>query len=179
MSTDWHKVKGVVNYINEKNFKGVVYFGFFVRDVEGFFRHGQVRPTFNKGDEIEFEFQETKHGNQVNIDSVEIIEKASAKATPTKAAGRDDYWLRKEQRDLVTDEARARGASLNTAVAMVTAALDKDILPIGGTKKDAKWEQFTTLVFKVAEEVYDYTQRKPAAVSEDAVEEEEEDPFAD
>lgn len=63
----------------------------------------------------------------------QVANKSVASAT---AGGKDDYWRRKEERDLVNDVQRHIGASANTAIAFVDLLLKTDSVAVPTKKAD-------------------------------------------
>lgn len=80
-SADLEHASGVVKAMSKKKIKTVngmkPVFSFCIEDDEGddiWYRTGFTQPEFEKGDEIEFDFEETKYGLEVAMDSVEVVE---------------------------------------------------------------------------------------------------------
>src|SRR5688572_1310279 len=107
-------VSGIVNTL-EKNKYGFYNFTLINDDIK--YGAGKFPPKFSEGDFVEFEAKQNEKGFW-NIDnrsvraskpteSVQTAVKAAAAAAPQT---KDQYWARKEERDIITDEKREIGA---------------------------------------------------------------------
>lgn len=113
-----------------------------------------------EGDEVTF--TATAKGNFLNADvaSMQILSQGNSVPAPQRQQGgsyqnrprqggagggprkptdtsKDDYWKNKEERDVRTQQAIQYQAARNAAIAVCTAALERDILPLPGTKAKA------------------------------------------
>ena len=57
-----------------------------VKTAEGWFSYGFKKPTFNIGDEVDFQYTENTYGKNIDHASVRMINKAPAGAAPAPAA---------------------------------------------------------------------------------------------
>lgn len=120
-------------------------------DDEEWYGMGFDRPSFNEGDEIQFNF--TKNGKYKNVDasSIEVTNAGESKpagnkkATSSDVMSKDDYWRRKEEGDVKTQREIRYQASRNAAIEFVRLGLEQDILPLSRTKAD-KEEQLDMYV---------------------------------
>ena len=104
---------------------------------DNWYKAGFTDPQLNKGDNIEFEYTETKYGNEIDVASItEVKEEKKAKtpvaaSTPVKAVGnKNDYW---EERAVKDDDRQVLitfQASRNAAIAIVTSALQANTVAL-------------------------------------------------
>lgn len=150
----------VVKWAGGKDIKGRTYFSFNLVDVDDFFRCGTNDPNVKKGDMITFKYDiDPKWGNQVDVKSVEVVDKApeqkaapAAKKNAGTAVGRDDYWANKEAADVDRQKIISLQAATNIATNIVTAALQADVLPLP-TKKAEKFDALLAMVEQVADDL--------------------------
>jgi len=162
-------IKGVVSLVHGnpwddwKTGKKITLYSFKIEGDESWYRTGQEKPGFVKGQSISFEVGAK---NNVDLDTVTILE-AEVKVAPKAASGgdkvrptsvsRDDYWANKEARDLMKDERYQTVdiprmtfcTSQDAAVALVVAALQHDCLP--KLKADNKAGRLKTVLAYVDE----------------------------
>jgi hypothetical protein len=93
---------------------------------------------------------------------------AQRQAPAQAAASKDDYWTKKEERDVITQQVIQLQASRNAAIAVCSAALAQGILPLPAKKADA----FDTFLAAIDEA----TQRYEAS---SAAKRDGNDPFSD
>ena len=67
---------------------------------------------------------------------------------------KDDYWQRKEERDIQQDRARGRGAALNTSVEIIKAALQTG----HNTAEIENQDDFLDEAKKMADKIFTWTQ---------------------
>lgn len=105
-----------------------------------YFNAGFKDPGLNQGDSIQFEAGLNAKGYwEANLQSLRKVDPepvVHTNASTTKVLGKDDYWTRKEQRDLVNDNARNVGASTNTAIAFVELLLKAEAVKIPAKTAD-------------------------------------------
>lgn len=198
-----NRVKGVVKYINEKEWddrrsgEKIMLYSFKLEGDDDYYRTGQTKPDFEEGQSIAFEVD---NKNNVDLETVEVLEaevKKAPKAGARPAArsggfrkdaaasgGRDAYWEKKEARDLEKDARYQKVdiprmtfcTSQDAAVSLVTAALQHDCLPkIGTVSKTARLSALLAYVDEITDRFF--RQRMGAATEvsdEDASEEAEE-----
>jgi hypothetical protein len=185
-------LKGVVGYVSSNDWddrrtgEKIKLWSFKVEGDNTWYRTGQKEPAFKKGQSIQFDVKDAK-GN-VDFDSIEVLESevkvapkpaASGRSASGSAGSRDDYWANKEQRDLAKDERYQTVdiprmtfcTSQDAAVALVTAAIEKDILPI--PKDSAKSARLKGVLNMVDELTDRFFKQRMAASTEGKVEKEE------
>ena len=133
-------IKGVVQKITKN---GPAYN---IKVDEQWYGCGFNKPAFSEGSMIKFEA--IQKGKWVNVDqeSLEVLGDAplpekkkvvdySSQVTSTTT--RDEYWARKEERDIKNDLDRHVGATRNTAIAFVDLLVRNEALKLPASK-DAK-----------------------------------------
>lgn len=96
--------KGTVQKTYEKVFNGKTLFSFTLRGTKGFFRTGQIRPTFKEGGYIAFEADDALN---VDMDSIESLSHKEPEVTDssksvTAYVDREDF----RQRSIIYQSAR-------------------------------------------------------------------------
>lgn len=148
-------VKGIVEFLGSKNGKT-----WNIKLSDGkWYGHGFKKPAFSKGDVIEFSFTESGAFLNIEIASVKVHAKPQAPvvaqaavpngdAAPAPATGKSGgaYWDAKDQRITFL-------ACRNTAVEIVSLALQHDALALG-TKKADKLDTLVAYVDEVARQLY-------------------------
>lgn len=156
---------------------------------------GKERPKFDKGDTIRFETVTNGRYLNVNEETVEVVTDAPAprrSPAPTSAPkkfstemSKDDYWRRKEERDLSKDEVHAGvqkeirlQASRNAAIELMSVAIQAGLLPDVVEEKKKKGTRFDillTYVDKLTQKFYNETAAISAVAKDSVAEEEGED----
>lgn len=174
------RVKGVVKYINEKEWddrrsgETITLYSFKLEGDDDYYRTGQTKPEFEEGQSIAFEVDKK---NNVDMETIEVLEtevkkapKAAGKAgsgggfrKPAAGGSREDYWAKKEERDVARD-ARYQAVDIprmtfcsaqDAAVELVTAALQHECLPkIGTVTKTARLTALLTYVDEITDRFY-------------------------
>ena len=85
---------------------------------------------------------------------------AGAGGGSSNYAQKEKYWAEKEVRDIGTQQKISYAGALNTAVCMVNAMLERELLKLGGKKADA-WDAFEAYVNDLAETLYVRIQSAP------------------
>lgn len=196
-----NRVKGIVRYINEKEWddrrsgETIMLYSFKLDGDDDYYRTGQTKPEFEEGQSIAFEVD---NKNNVDLETVEVLEaevKKAPKATgrPAKsggfsknasgsAGGRDEYWAKKEARDLEKDARYQKVdiprmtfcTSQDAAVSLVTAALQHDCLPkIGTVSKTARLSALLAYVDEITDRFFRQRMGAATEVSEETETEEE------
>lgn len=107
---------------------------------------GSNDPGFSDGAMVEFEV--TQNGDYFNAKNVKVLGKSATKPVTTGSRTvnnneKEDYFRRKEERDVLNDKLRNIGAGRNTAIAFVDLLVKADAikLPAAQNKKaDALFE---------------------------------------
>lgn len=180
------QMQGTVGWTGSKAWQDKVFYSFKIDGVEDFFRTGTDNPNVTKGDVVSFGYvnKANKQGvinkevQAATINKVAVASNPAAGATPspsgtTKAVGKDDYWGRKEATDEVRQKIIAYQASRNASIEMINAALVAGILPLGSGAKDAKFDLYKEMVWKLTQELFADT-HSPHVLEEPA-----DDPYAD
>lgn len=116
---------------------------------------GYDKPNCNEGDMIEFTAGENTYGLTVEADTIEVLEKAQPKAPRSVGGGtagktsKDDYWTRKEQRDIEAQPRIERQSARRDAIDLVKLGVEAGLLQ----PKDYK--DLQKFVQKQAEQFYD------------------------
>ena len=142
-----------------------------------------------KGDQVQFDVVQNGQYANCKVETMQILGAAQPQAqyqqpasntkpaykaysgprnNNTVAASKDDYWTKKEERDVVTQTVIQLQASRNAAIAVCSSALAAGILPVPAKKADA-FDAFLAAVDEV-------TQRYEAS---SGAKREGGDPFAD
>lgn len=138
---------GVIGRIGEKHWQGKTFYSLVLRGQEGWHNLGVKRPPAI-GTSVKFYSSANAKGFLTVDGSIEITaDGAAAPAAGVKevskgsSVSKDDYWNRKEERDLHNDTARELGASRNTAIAIIDLALRNEIvkLPAAAKREEFMW----------------------------------------
>lgn len=141
-----------------------------------------------KGDQVQFDVVQNGQYANCKVETMQILGAAQPQAQQQQAsygnsgakksyaprqgaspaASKDDYWTKKEERDVVTQTVIQLQASRNAAIAVCSSALSAGILPLPAKKADA-FDAFLAAVDEV-------TQRYEVS---SAAKREGGDPFAD
>jgi hypothetical protein len=131
--------QGTVKKVLTKNWQDKTLYSLILNESEKIFGLGTFRLKAKPGDFVKFEYSVNKNGYpDANTKTLEVTENKEAIHTEVsaKAAGRasglskDDYWNRKEARDLRQDELREIGATRNTAVEWIKFLMEKEALKL-------------------------------------------------
>ncbi|MDE2097336.1 MAG: hypothetical protein KGL39_08845 [Patescibacteria group bacterium] len=115
-------MKGVVARIFEKEFANGMAYSFTLRGDRTFYRSGNKKPTFSEGDSIQFDVEMkganayAKGVSQWKSEDVVQGRTAAAVAIPRTA---DDFWRRKETRDIETQKRIELQSCRNSAIELV------------------------------------------------------------
>lgn len=172
-------VKGIVNYVGGKPWKDrsgvdVTLHSFRLVDNNTFYTCGTTSPGVEKGQLIEFDG--TVKGEdkfQVNLPSIKILKEATTEVVqPTTGStvkmgwrgsyksniSKDDYWKRKEERDIAnegrreaTQEIIQLQSSRNSAIAAAEVILDNGGLDLEKIAKGKKKEAIEALIDSLTE----------------------------
>ncbi len=167
---------GVVQRVLNKDFKGKMLYSFSLGEDKPLFGLGGVRPNFNEGDKITFEYILNNKGYPV-VDgkSIKVVERGAngAQAVPAAAGvpaqGREAYWSNKEARDVETQKRISFQAARNSAIETFSKAVELGLVSLG-QKKDTKFDNFLRGINKLTVQTYWEYQDAPSLVR---VEEEE------
>ncbi len=143
-----------------------------------YFRTGTTQPPMAAGEFIEFTAVE-KNGNfNVNIDTIQTIAQQEVQQAPKPSgqtdqpsntsgstgaptggdynphkdySNKDNYWARREERDLVTSARINYSASQRDAITLIVAALEQDCLSFGNVAKGKKLDMLYDFIDKATE----------------------------
>lgn len=120
-------VKGKVFKVSGKQFQFGMLYSIKLDGNPTYYSTGKDKPRCKDGDYVQFEEYQNVAGYwNAKPESVLVLDEtpqvstgASVKTAYQGGVSKDDYWARKEARDLENDKARNVGASRNTAIAFV------------------------------------------------------------
>lgn len=95
--------------------------------------YGFERPGFGVGTPVSFTFSMNGKWRNVDKGSVKVLDSAPAPKVVNGVGavkGKDDYWSRKETRDVENDKKREYGATRNSAIAVVDLLLKYEAVKI-------------------------------------------------
>lgn len=128
-------ITGIVDKVLTKAWNGKTFYSLaLVNDkIYGF---GMFKPSANVGDTVSFEAKENAKGYmeadkttlKVTKGESKVVSGGSVRAS--SMMGKDDYWSRKEARDIENDKLRTIGASRNTAIAWVDLLIKAEALKL-------------------------------------------------
>ena len=116
-----------------------------------------------QGDTVQFHWQAKGKYKNITKGTLEVTAAGSgapaaapAAAAPKAAVGsRDDYWAKKDAYDKeVRQKLIMYQSATKDAVSIAVAALNKDILPTTGQKKQDKWDSYMAVVQQVRDQIY-------------------------
>lgn len=147
---------GIVTKVFEKEWNGksgpVMLYSFKLENDDMWYRTGNSRPNIAEGQHVKF----VTSGQDVDVNSIEVSESEVATATPAASVAsrattsKDGYWAAREERDRkVTQPLIAYQAARRDAVAIVTSALENDVLAFGNTNKGKKLDMLVDFVEEV------------------------------
>ena len=136
-------VKGQVKEISQRPWNDVVLYSFSLTNDRTYYNTGSKKPGVKVGDYIEFEpFKNAKGYWNVKPEDIKSMPTPTEVSAPaavtmtgraTMGMTKDDYWNRKEARDLENDRQRNIGASRNTAISLVDILLRHETLKLPKT----------------------------------------------
>jgi hypothetical protein len=134
-------MKGVVARIFEKEFPNGMAYSFTLRGDRAFYRSGNKKPTFSEGDSIQFEVEMkganayAKHIQPWTGGEVEVAVPAAkvANGGPRTA---DDFWRRKEVRDVETQKRIELQSCRNSAIAFVAELVKAEAVKLPAKQAD-------------------------------------------
>lgn len=139
---------GIVQKISAFPYRGKNLMSFTLQGTQGFFQLGEKSPSFLEGQSLEFSADAGKRANSFNVDfsSIKVVQGNTQTAgTPAQVAAgnvtpirqragaavrtgdimsKDDYWRRREERDLLTQKRIERQSCRNSAIALASVLYD-------------------------------------------------------
>jgi hypothetical protein len=156
------QVIGEVAAASSKQLPSGTYYSFCVDDV--WYRTGREDSGVQKGYRVKFDFTEDKYGKHAENIQFKAGEAPPAKSygggkkssyDPQEAKRREKYWAEKELRDIENQKRISYQAATNTALAIVTAAMEKELVAVPkGKNLGAKFEAFQAMVDEEAERIF-------------------------
>lgn len=137
--------QGFVSKILTRPYNGKTMYSLALVNQDGLFGFGAFPPKAGVGDKVEFDAEKNEKGYwQAKGGSLKVVAGASQESVQQapKAsqagsyAGKDDYWNRKEVRDLKQDELREIGATRNTAIEWIKLLLSQEALKLPAKAPD-------------------------------------------
>jgi len=153
-------VSGIVKWVGSKAVRNSTLWSFTIEGNEEFFRCGFTKPKINKGDNVSFDYEVNQYGNQVKADNIRILAQSQAPVTSQRiqpaqpVGGKDDYWKKKEENDVVKDVSIQYMACTNTAISILKLAQDAGVLTLGTGAKAGKLDALLQQVYLIRDELY-------------------------
>lgn len=179
MATLKGQVRGKSSMVFNGKWGDVELWSFQVEGDNRYFRTGKTNPPVSDGDTISFEYETKQDKNNVDVDTITKIAAEDVQQAPKPSgpkdqqqstsgntggstgagyynpqrdfSNKDNYWARKEARDLEVGERINFSASQRDAVSLVSAALAHDCLSFGNAAKGKKLDMLLESVDKVTE----------------------------
>ena len=134
-------VTGIVSKVLTKAWNGKTFYSLaLVNDkIYGF---GMKNPKANPGDTVAFESTVNAKGypegdfNTLKVTKGEPAVVSGGSVGASRAMGKDDYWTRKEARDVENDKLRTIGAGRNTAIAWIDLLLKNEVIKLPAKAAD-------------------------------------------
>lgn len=153
-------VSGVVKWVGSKAVRNSTLWSFTIEGNDEFFRCGFAQPKINKGDNVSFNYEVNQYGNQVKATDIKILAPSQAPVQTSRGSstssvgGKDDYWKKKEENDVVKDVSIQYMACTNTAVSILKLAQDAGVLALGTGAKAGKLDALLQQVYLIRDELY-------------------------
>lgn len=168
-------MKGTVKAISQKEFNGKTMYSFKVD--EDWFGCGPDNPKLDKGDLIEFDYTENGRWKNVAVKTISVLRKGSEvfKASTRKVSvggARDEYWVKKEERDVVTQKVIQLQSSRNSAIALADVLLKNNAIKL--PEAQAKRMDVVVALVKDLTALFEAESLAHRGMEEAAVEKEEE-----
>lgn len=131
--------KGVVARIYSKEFGDSTAWSFTLRGDRTFYRLGNKKPAFSEGDSIQFEVEmkgQNAYARGVSQWSSGNVEQGTPVATISAPRTADDFWRRKEQRDIETQKRIELQSCRNSAIEMVALIVKAEALKLPAKAQD-------------------------------------------
>jgi hypothetical protein len=136
---------------------------------------GFTRPAIEAGDSVKFSVRQNAKGYW-DADLKTLVKQDQTPKVMTNSVGnmsKDDYWRRKEERDLKNDEARNVGAARNTAIAFVDLLAKHDAIAWPAKAKQGDKEQHLVNLVEYYAGMYSGNKQPTAEVAEETQEDSE------
>ena len=141
-------------------------------DDENWYGNGYQRPNAEEGQEAKFQWSQNDRGyrdikqgtlRSRGAPSAPAEQKgAKAGANRGNAAAREQFWADKEARDIDTQKRISFQAAVNSALTLVNAAMERELISIPKSKKASeKLDAYVAIVMEQAEELFRTYQNLP------------------
>ncbi len=189
--------RGIVQkvYFNKKSYR----YAIVVPDKNGddqWYSWGRKKPTRKSGEDLlegdEVQFEYTVNGKYRNAEVETLKSRATEQSGKTKSTSQSrgsrggggksaeekNYWTQREEREARKDKQIAFQSAMNTATAMVSVMIDKEIVKIGGKAAD-KLDAFVAVVDTLAVDLFKRCQGIPDSYDSIIAGEEEDEDVAE
>jgi hypothetical protein len=163
-------VEGTVYKIFEKPTKFGKMYSVKLMDDPNYYGTGKIAPPVREGAKVQFTAGQNERGYwDADPKSFKVVE-ASVSVAPSarssvKVNAKDDYWTRKEERDLLNDKLRNIGAARNTAIEFVKFLVAQEAVTLPSKKAD-KADALLALVEHYRVEFQKVEEAKPVDTGE-------------
>lgn len=141
-------MQGVVSKVSSFDYNGKTLWSFQLNGDRSFYRTGDKRPTVEQGQFISFDAKQGgKQGNfNVDLNSITIKkEEQQAKgvvgAFTNGASNKDDYWTKKEARDVLVQARIERQSTRNSALEFIKILIQQEAVKVPAKNKVEFFEQ--------------------------------------
>lgn len=118
-------MKGTVKALGKRDWNGKTMYSIKVDD--DWYGTGAENPKVDKGDLIEFDYTENGKWKNADVKTISVLRKGSEvfKASTKSVAfgAKDDYWKKREERDVITQQIIQLQSSRNSAIALADVLL--------------------------------------------------------
>lgn len=122
----------VVSRVMSRKFDNKTLYSFFIDNVDGLFRHGEVPLPFDRGARITFEYNETSKGINVLPNTVVVHDQESASKTVTVSKNANAPAYSTGEKDMKISYMSAR----NAAIEVTKLVVENGMLSLGTKKAD-------------------------------------------
>lgn len=118
-------MKGTVKALGKRDWNGKTLYSIKVDDE--WYGTGTDNPKLDRGDLIEFNYTENGKYKNADVKTISVLRKGTEvfKASTKNVAfgGKDDYWKKREERDVITQQVIQLQSSRNSAIALADVLL--------------------------------------------------------
>ena len=152
-------VKGIVERLTSKDVNGTVLWSFKLRNDNTWYRSGKYKPDIKENQKVTFELYNAEK-NQVDGRSLKTHGFAEPKPASGGSSGgggagmtKNDYWERKEERDLEKDHVYALQNARYAAIQFLNALIENGAVSLG-QQKAKKLDTYQSLFYEYVEKFY-------------------------
>lgn len=136
-------MQGTISKVSSFDFNGKTLWSFQLQGIEGYFRTGEKKIAAERGQYVTFDAKPGKNGSY-NVDASSIVVKAAekeasgvqvARSTSSGTLSKDDYWSRKEDRDLSVQKRIERQSTRNSALEFIKILLAQEAVKVPAKNK--------------------------------------------